>query len=167
MWSKRVFNIQCYLSWDDIKWWCKINLTWWNASFIGIYSVFSSGVSNFMDHNLISRALKMFTFHKLLIYQNRRARDILSATICVNFLISVDRLFFLRWTEMSLVSLLLLHRNVSVQYQRNTLAWPLGFIILQQGIGNAAVSQKAVKPTTIVNSSLDQSRDLRSHSQGS
>lgn len=69
---------------------------------------------------------------------------------------------------MSLVSLLLLHRNVSVQYKKkNTLAWPLGFIILQQGIGNAAVSQKAVKPTTIVNSSLDESRGLRSHSQGS
>lgn len=51
--------------------------------------------------------------------------------------------------------------------KKNTLAWPLGFIILQQGIGNAAVSQKAVKPTTIVNSSLDESRGLRSHSQGS
>lgn len=47
------------------------------------------------------------------------------------------------------------------------LAWPLGFIILQQAIGNAAASQKAVKPTTIVNSSLDESRGLRSHSQGS
>lgn len=68
---------------------------------------------------------------------------------------------------MSLVSLLLLHRNVSVQYKKNTLAWPLGFIILQQAIGNAAVSQKAVKPTTIVNSSSDESRGLRSHSQGS
>lgn len=42
-----------------------------------------------------------------------------------------------------------------------------GFHYLTKAIGNAAVSQKAVKPTTIVNSSLDESRGLRSHSQGS
>lgn len=159
MWSKRVFNIHYYLSWNDIKWCCKINLTWWNASFIGIYSVFSSGVSNsfdFMDHNLISRALKMFTLHK-----PEPGTSWVRQYVLI-FFISVHRLFFLRW-----VSLLLLHRNVSVLYKINTLAWPLGFIILQQAIGNAAVSQKAVKPTTIVNSSLDESRGLRSHSQGS
>lgn len=83
------------------------------------------------------------------------------------FLISVDRLFFLRWKEMSLVSLLLLHRNVSVLYKKKHVSLAPGFHYLTKAIGNAAVSQKAVKPTTIVNSSLDESRGLRSHSQGS